>query len=170
MRNLAFNLLFAQAVVSVGLFTSCGLAFSQSPKSQASLCRIAPHMVEYLHKSVEISAGVYGAWPHGFYLEDRGCPKKTIRFDYEISGADPSIAEFDKLLSHNALHLGLIASGQFRGVVQRDRVSGRLYLSLKSVIGLRPAGITSEPDAPPPIGHTDKLMHESDQANPPKSL
>jgi hypothetical protein len=138
MRNLDFYLIFSRAVFSVGLSTSCGLAFSQSAKSQASLCHIVPHVVEYLHKNVEISAGVYGAWPHGFYLEDRGCPKKTIRFDYETSEGDPSIREFDKLLLHNALHLGLIASGQFRGVVQRDRISGRFYLSLKSVIGLRP--------------------------------
>lgn len=169
MRKLAFYLLLVQVVVPICLSTSCGFAFTQSPKSQASLCQIVSHSNKYMHRSVEISANVYGAWPHGFFLEDQGCPKKTIRFDYETSGGDPSITQFDKLVSHNALHMGLIASGRFRGVVQRDRVSGRLFLSLKSVIGLHPEGLPSEEsNAPPIIGQTDTLLHESGHADPPK--
>ena len=169
MRNHAFYFLLAQAVILIGLSSSCGFAFSQSPKSQASLCQIVPHIDKYLHKSVEISADVYGAWPHGFYLGDQGCPKKTIRFDYETSGADPSITDFDKLISHNALHIGLIASGQFRGMIERDRASGRLFLSLRSVAGLHAKGLSSEEsDEPPPIGQADSLLHESGHTDPPK--
>jgi hypothetical protein len=140
MRKLAFYFLLAQAVVPIGLSTSRGFAFSQSPKSQVGLCQIVPHIDRYLHKSVEISADLYGAWPHGFFLQDQGCPKKTIGFDYETSGADPSITQLDKFVSHNALHIGMIASGQFRGVIERDSSTGRFLFSVRSVVALHPSG------------------------------
>ena len=162
-----FKMLHVVAIVLVSI--SDAGARSQSAKPLTNLCQISTRSGRVVSKRIEFDADLFNAMPHGIFLGDQRCPKQKLQVEYQTVNAAPSIINLDKFISRNIGNVGLIASGRFCGVVERDRVSGRLFLSLRSVTGLHSKGMPSEePDAPPAIGQADTLLHESGHVDPSK--
>jgi hypothetical protein len=115
------------------------------------LCEIAFHREKVNPKFISIRAEFVNAIPHGLVLIDRTCANKGLQIDFADTGLDPSVA----LLKD---HLGQIwrAEGTFRGILKRDRATGRLYLWLQSVVDFRSPYYQPEPGPirlpePPPF-------------------
>lgn len=138
MSKIVNFLILVNLLAPVSRSTSFMFASPLTANSKAGLCQIVPRLDKYLHKRVEFSADLHSAWPHGVFLEDPGCSVKTIRIKYETQSKNPSVSAFEKFVTLNASRIGLIASGRFRGIVEKDPASGRPYLSLQSVVQLSP--------------------------------
>jgi hypothetical protein len=106
---------------------------------------------------VEIEAEVHNAIPHGLYLVDQRCPKRSLQLDYQLKDADPSLSNFHRLIFNDVLE----ARGKFRGRVERDSKTGRLYLLLRSVLDVQPVKSPSPDTDKKPNAETETSLHES---------
>lgn len=151
------------------LSLSCGIrGHAQEHYRHSSVCEVRAHPRASNLQSVEIDAEFIDAMPHGLYLRDPLCPKQVLQIDYELEGADKSIADLQKNLWNGWINSTRTPSGRFFGTVKRDSSSKRMYLFLHSVSDLRINGQPIEdPDTPKPISIEDSIRGLSVGSSPP---
>ena len=104
------------------------------------LCEISFRSERVNPKYVSIDAEFVSAFPHGLFLTDERCPRDVLQIDFPNTNLDPSVA----FIKDNLLGISR-ATGRFRGVIKRDRVTGRPYLWLQSVVRVQPTVPLPEP-------------------------
>lgn len=135
---------FVIALSLLGFATCTHSQTATGAPIKTTLCDISMPSGARVFQRVEIDADLYNAMPHGLFLGDRQCPKQRLQADYQTANADSSIIKLDKLVSLNVGNIGIIATGRFSGVIEKDRSSGRLFLSLKHVSELRSTSSPAE--------------------------
>jgi hypothetical protein len=143
--------LFAFAATVIGYSANGQAHNTEPPYVPVTLCELSFHRERPNPKHVSIEAEYVSGIPHGLVLIDRRCEGKGLGIDFADTGLDPSVAFIKRHLFE--IHR---ANGTFRGTLKRDRVTGRLYLWLESVVDFRSDDIQDEdkpihlPDPPPP--------------------
>ncbi len=139
-------LMFALASIVIGDSAHSQTRSTQPHYAPVTLCEISFHHERANPKYISVDAEYVNAIPHGLFLRDLRCPDKGLQLDFPDTGLDPSVALING-------HLWEIhkATGIFRGMLKRDRHTGRLYLWLESVVNFQPAEYLPEFDKGEPI-------------------
>jgi hypothetical protein len=146
-------LLFALAPIVIGDLANSQTRNTQPRYTPVTLCEISFHHERVNPKYVSVDAEYVNASPHGLFIRDRRCPGKGLHIDFPDTGLDPSVA-----LIHDHLWEIYRANGTFRGMLKRDRHTGRLYLWLESVVNFQPADYLPEFDKGEPIRLPEPAM------------
>jgi hypothetical protein len=126
-------LLFALATLVTG-FSVQSAAQNASPLyTSLTLCKISFRNEKTNPKFVSLDLRYVNAHPHGMILFDRHCPGKGLEIDFPKTELDPSAAKL-----RDDLWLISEATGTFRGMLERDQRTGRLCLSVQSVLNFKP--------------------------------
>lgn len=125
---------------------------SKAPTAQpayvhVTMCGIAFHMERVNPKYISLEAEFVNASPHGVVLLDHRCPRRGLQIDFAKTGLDASAT----MMEHRYFLMAR-ATGTFRGILSRDRVNGRLGLTVQSVLNLQPQYMYPEiNDVPGPV-------------------
>lgn len=113
--------------------------FAQQEYKTVSVCQALHLGVANRESNVEISANVVSDGRHGTILTDERCPGEGLLVDVLPSGADPSVAEFEKALwsAGSPGTTGRKVSGTFYGKLLLDRKTKDLSISIVRVKDLR---------------------------------
>lgn len=87
-------------------------------------------------------------------LLDRRCPRRGLQIDF----ADTDLDANANMMKHKYFLIAR-ATGTFRGILSRDRVNGRLGLTVQSVLNIQPQNMYPElkddpvhlPEPPRPV-------------------
>ena len=126
-------LLFAFAPIVIANPANCQAAPSQPVYVAVTLCGLAFHNEKVNPKYVSLDAEFVNASPHGLVLLDHRCPRGGLGIDFADTGLDPNA----EMMKEHFWDMGR-ATGTFRGKLDRDRVTGRLCLTVQSVLNLQP--------------------------------
>jgi hypothetical protein len=96
-------------------------------------CNIAFHYEKVNPKYISVDAEYVNGTPHGVILLDHRCPRRGLEIDFASTGLDADAA----MMKEHFWEIGR-ATGTFRGILDRDRVTGRLCLTVHSVLNLQP--------------------------------
>ena len=139
-------LLFALAPIVIGDSIHSQARNAQPHYVPITVCEVSFHHERANPKYISVHAEYVDAIPHGLFLIDRRCARKALQIDFPDTGLDPGVELIKDHLSE--IHR---ASGTFRGILKRDRVTSRLYLWLDSVVNFRSADYLPELDMSEPI-------------------
>lgn len=98
-----------------------------------TMCGIAFHHEKVNPRYISLDAEFVNASPHGVILLDRRCPRRGLQIDF----ADRDLDANAIMMKHKYFLIAR-ATGTFRGILSRDRVNGRLGLTVQSVLNLQP--------------------------------
>jgi hypothetical protein len=84
-------------------------------------------------KRISLDVEYINASPHGLILLDHRCPRKGLEIDFANTLLDADAAMMKEHFWEMAR-----ATGTFRGILDRDRVTGKLCLTVESVLNLQP--------------------------------
>jgi hypothetical protein len=125
------------------LLASTSMSIAQSTHSEApstlpvyahvTLCRLGFNREKVNPKYISLDAEYVNADPHGVILLNRRCPRRGLDIGFSETGLDAGATMMKDqfwIISH--------ATGTFRGILSRDVVTGRLSLTVQSVLDFRP--------------------------------
>jgi hypothetical protein len=141
-----FTLLLIASVPMVIVYAAdCQAPTAQPIYVRVTLCQLAFHHEKVNPKYVSLDLEYVNADPHGQMLLNRHCPTKGLLIDFPNTGLDSNAATL-----RDQRWIIARATGTFRGMLERDQRTGRLVLSVQSVLKFRPAYMYSE-HVPGPI-------------------
>jgi hypothetical protein len=133
-------LLVASAPMMIRPHAQAQARSTQPHYAPITLCDISFHSERVNPKYISLEAEYLSAFPHGLFLTDKRCARKGLQIDFPDTGLDPSVA----FINSHLLEIGR-ATGTFRGILKRNRVTGRPYLWLQSVVNFQSADPLPEP-------------------------
>ena len=139
-------LLFVLAASGIGFSAQPAVLSTSPPYTPVTLCGISFHHQEANPKYASLEAEFVNATPHGVILLDQHCPARALQIDFPKTGVDPGAAT----LKRDFWRISR-ANGTFRGMLERDQRTGRLYLSVQSVLNFRPVYFYPEERKSEPI-------------------
>lgn len=136
------------------VLTASEMGFPAQPAAQSlsplyapvTLCGISFHHQKADPKYISVEAEFVNAMPHGAILLDHHCPGRGLQIDFPKTRLDPGAAT----LKQDFWRISR-ANGRFRGMLERDERTGRIYLSVQSVLNLQPEYFYPEERKPEPI-------------------
>ena len=133
MNKPAVMLLLALAPMVLAQTAPTKAPTAQPAYVHVSMCGFAFRMERVNPKYVSLEAEFVNASPHGVVLLDHRCPGRGLQIDFAETGLDASAT----MMEHRYFLMAR-ATGTFRGVLSRDRLNGRLGLTVQSVLNLQP--------------------------------
>ena len=121
---------FASLFISVP--ADCQAVDAQPRFVPVTLCGLAFRDGKANPKYVSLDLEFVNASPHGLVLLDHRCPRRGLEVDFANAGLDPTAAMMKEKFWEMTR-----ATGTFRGTLDRDRRTGRLCLTIQSVLNLQ---------------------------------
>lgn len=136
------------------VLAASGTGFSAQPATKSTspyytprtLCEISFHREKVNPKYVSLDAEFVNATPHGAFLLDKHCAGRGLQIDFAKTGLDQGAVTLNKDFWRISR-----AQGTFQGMLERDERTGRIYLSVQSVLNFRPEYFYPEERKPEPI-------------------